>query len=81
LFILGGLHGAITGSNSGVGHHKCDPDWVRDIRDRCVTAGVAYFHKQWGGRSPKAGGRMLDGRAWDELPELSNAQAQSLPLW
>ena len=35
---------------------------------RCVQAGVAYFHKQWGGRTPKAGGRLLDGRTWDELP-------------
>lgn len=23
---------------------------------------------QWGGRTPKAGGRELDGRVWDEMP-------------
>jgi protein gp37 len=41
---------------------------VRDIRDQCVEAGVPFFHKQWGGRTPKAGGRDLDGEVWDEMP-------------
>jgi protein gp37 len=31
---------------------------------------VAFFFKQWGGRSPKAGGRTLDDRTWDDLPEV-----------
>jgi protein gp37 len=43
-------------------------DWVRDIRDRSVELGVAFFLKQWGGRTPKAGGRLLDGKNWAELP-------------
>jgi protein gp37 len=30
--------------------------------------GTAFFFKQVGGRTPKAGGRELDGRTWDELP-------------
>lgn len=30
--------------------------------------GTAFFWKQWGGRTAKAGGRLLDGRTWDELP-------------
>jgi protein gp37 len=34
----------------------------------CQAAGVPYFFKQWGGRTPKAGGRELDGRTWDEMP-------------
>jgi hypothetical protein len=44
-------------------------DAVRDLRDRCVANGTAFFHKQWGGRTPKAGGRLLDGRTWDQFPE------------
>ena len=78
---LEGLHWVITGGESGAGHRRCDPTWVRDVRDRCVAQGVAYFHKQWGGRTPKAGGRMLDGRTWDELPALSKSHEQTLPLW
>jgi hypothetical protein len=29
---------------------------------------VAFFFKQWGGRTPKAGGRILDGKEWNEFP-------------
>lgn len=43
-------------------------DWVRALRDQCVAAGVSFFHKQWGGPTPKSGGRLLDGRIWDEMP-------------
>jgi protein gp37 len=78
---LDGLHWVITGGESGIGHRRCDPDWVRAVRDRCAAVGVAYFHKQWGGRTPKAGGRTLDGRTWDELPAQSKPQEQTLSLW
>jgi protein gp37 len=65
---LEGLHWLIVGGESGPHHRSCDPKWVRDLRDRCIKAGVAFFLKQWGGRTPKAGGRMLDGQTWDQLP-------------
>ena len=42
--------------------------WVRHLRDACVDLGIAYWFKQWGGPTPKSGGRELDGRTWDELP-------------
>lgn len=60
----------ITGGESGSNARPCNPEWVRDIRDRCVASKVAFFHKQWGGRTPKAKGRLLDGRTWDEMPLL-----------
>jgi protein gp37 len=65
---LDGIHWVITGGESGLGHRPCEADWVRDLRDRCLSQNIAYFHKQWGGRTPKAGGRLLDGRTWDQLP-------------
>jgi protein gp37 len=58
----------ITGGESGPGARPCEVDWVRDIRDRCLAQDVAYFHKQWGGRNPKAGGRELDGEIWSQFP-------------
>lgn len=67
---LDGIHWLISGGESGYGHRPCDPDWVRNLRDRCVAEGIAFFHKQWGGRTPKVGGRLLDGRTWDELPQV-----------
>jgi protein gp37 len=65
---LAGIHWLISGGESGPQCRPCDTGWVRDLRDRCGAAGVAFFHKQWGGRTPKAGGRELDGRTWDEMP-------------
>jgi protein gp37 len=48
-------------------------DWIRDLRDACSAAGVAFLHKQWGGPRPESGGRQLDGRSWDELPVATRA--------
>jgi protein gp37 len=70
---LEGIHWLITGGESGPGHRPCDPAWVRSLRDRCLDTGVAFFHKQWGGRTPKAGGRLLDGQTWDQYPQTSMA--------
>jgi protein gp37 len=50
-----------------------DPMWARSIRDQCVEAGVPFFFKQWGGRTPKAGGRVLEQRTWDQMPEMALA--------
>jgi protein gp37 len=61
----------IAGGESGKGHRHMRPDWVRDLRDACQVAEVAFFFKQHGGATPKANGRMLDGRTWDELPEVA----------
>ena len=58
----------IAGGESGAGHRPMDIDWPRALRDQCVAAGVPFLFKQWGGRTPKAGGRELDGRTWDEVP-------------
>jgi protein gp37 len=67
-----GIHWVISGGESGAGFRPCNADWIRDLRDRCQAQGISYFHKQWGGRTPKAGGRLLDGRTWDEFPPLWN---------
>ena len=65
---LDGIHWLIAGGESGAKHRRCDPDWVRALRDSCSDERVAFFFKQWGGRTSKAGGRTLDGRMWDEMP-------------
>lgn len=70
---LDGIGWVITGGESGPNARELDRDWVRDIRDSCQLSGVPFFHKQWGGRTPKAGGRELDGRLWDEMPIPASA--------
>lgn len=67
---LDGIHWVIAGGESGAHHRRVNEEWVRGIRDLCQDAGVAFFFKQWGGRTPKAFGRVLDGELWDEMPLL-----------
>jgi protein gp37 len=58
----------IAGGESGPRARPIEPSWVRAIRDQCLEQDVPFFFKQWGGRTPKAGGRELDGRTWDGMP-------------
>ena len=69
----------IGGGESGVGARPCDPDWARGLRELCLRHDVAFFWKQWGGRTSKSGGRLLDGRDWSEYPlELDVAGTTSI---
>lgn len=70
---LDGIGWVITGGESGPRARALDPQWVRDIRDACLQQRVPFFHKQWGGRTPKAGGRELDGIVWNEMPRATSA--------
>lgn len=70
---LDGIDWVIAGGESGPNARPMDSAWVTDIRDQCEAAGVAFFFKQWGGRTPKSNGRRLDGRTWDEMPTLAPA--------
>lgn len=70
------LHWVITGGESGIGHRVCQVEWVRDLRDKCLREGVAFFHKQWGGRTHGSLGRELDGRTWDDVPLVLPAPYQ-----
>jgi len=65
---LANIDWVIVGGESGPHHRPVMREWVRDIRDQCLVAEVPFFFKQWGGRTPKSGGRTLDGRQWDQMP-------------
>lgn len=61
----------IAGSESGHRARPCDIEWVRSIKNQCVSAGVAFFYKQ----AATANGKKLpmpelDGRTWDQFPEV-----------
>lgn len=60
----------IVGGESGHNPRPMDVDWVLDIQDQCQKSGVAFFFKQWGGKNKKANGRILNGRVYDEMPEV-----------
>jgi len=70
---LSGIHWVIAGGESGIHHRPLNLQWVRNLRDECLRRRVAFFFKQVGGRTPKAGGRTLDGRTWSEYPAVERA--------
>lgn len=72
---LTGIAWAIVGGESGPGARPMHPDWARSLRDCCLNQDVAFFFKQWGGRHPKSGGRLLDGQTWDGYPALEKHAA------
>lgn len=65
---LDGIGWVIAGGESGPGYRPMELGWARLVRDTCADADVPFFFKQWGGRTPKAGGKELDGRIWQEMP-------------
>lgn len=71
---LTGMDWVIVGGESGHHARRVEPIWVEAVRDQCVDAGVAFFFKQWGGRTPKANGRTLDGRTWDDMPKARSLE-------
>lgn len=60
----------IVGGESGHKPRPMKPEWVLEIQEQCEVADVAFFFKQWGGRNKKAAGRLLNGRTYDEMPEV-----------
>lgn len=77
---LTGIDWLIAGGESGPGHRPVKAEWLRDLRDRCQADNVPFFFKQWGGQTSKAGGRLLDGRMWNEMPtpQARNASIDEL---
>jgi protein gp37 len=73
---LTGVGWVIVGGESGPEARPMREAWVTEIRDDCLDAGIPFFFKQWGGRTPKAGGRRLAGRTWDEMPQLEAADGE-----
>jgi protein gp37 len=72
---LTGIDWVISGGESGPRARPVEEKWLIELRDICQEADVPYFFKQWGGRSPKAGGRTLQGRTWDEMPRAGRRRA------
>jgi protein gp37 len=73
---LTGIDWVIVGGESGPEARPMREAWVTEIRDNCLDAGIPFFFKQWGGRTPKAGGRRLVGRIWDEMPQPEAADGE-----
>lgn len=71
---LNSIHWVITGGESGPKARPMKVEWVQEIRDQCLDAKVAFFHKQNGGTrriNGTWGGRVIDGRTWDYMPQIN----------
>src|SRR5262249_33213532 len=66
---LDGISWVIVGGESGRKARPMRREWVIDVRDQCLAAGVPFFFKQWGGKNKAAAGRLLDGLTYDEYPK------------
>jgi protein gp37 len=72
------LSWVICGGETGPGARPVHPDWVRDLRDQCVAAGVPFFFKKWGGPQGQGwvidgklySGHLIDGQEWREMPAV-----------
>jgi protein gp37 len=76
---LEGVSWAIVGGESGPNHRPIDAEWVRGIQRQCEKQGTAFFFKQWGGKTAKSGGRVLDGQEWNGYP-VQMPDSMELPL-
>jgi len=67
---LQGIDWVIVGGESGHKPRPMNPEWILDIQNQCEQSQVAFFFKQWGGKNKKKSGRILNGRTYDEMPEI-----------
>jgi len=67
---LNGIQWVILVGESGSGGRPMSGEGVRSIRNQCKQAGVPFFFKRWGGVRKSETGRRLDGKTYDEFPQL-----------
>jgi len=72
---LKGINWVIVGGESGPRARPMQLEWAINIRDQCLSKNIPYFFKQWGGFNKKASGRCLEGREWNELPNIYREQS------
>jgi protein gp37 len=74
---LQGIQWVIVGGESGSGARPMKSDWVRSLMEQCRRNDVPFFFKQWGGVRKKLAGRELDGRTFDEFPQVCRSEFPS----
>ena len=67
---LEGIDWIIVGGESGHGSRPMKEEWVINLRDKAHNSNTAFFFKQWGGFNKKKNGRLLEGKTYDEYPQV-----------
>ena len=66
----------IVGGESGPKARPIEESWVLEIRNQCIKNNIPFFFKQWGGVNKKKAGRLLDGKYWEQTPEIASTDKQ-----
>lgn len=74
---LDNIDWVIVGGESGPKSRPMKSEWVVDIMEQCETADVRFFFKQWGGTNKKKNGREINGRTYDDMPNLDGVLADA----
>ena len=77
---LSDIHWVIAGGESGPKARPVHVDWLRSLRDQCDKQKVKFFFKQWGGRTPKIGGNILDGVKRLDFPDVEGLKTITEPM-
>jgi len=71
------IHWVIVGGESGIEARPMKSNWALNIQKQCEQQETVFFFKQWGAwgadgikRNKKLNGRKLDGKIYNEYPEL-----------
>jgi len=67
---LSGISWIIAGCESGRGARPMNEEWVLEIRDQCMFSGTKFFYKQKLIHGKKVGLPTLDGKVWNEFPDM-----------
>jgi len=59
----------IAGAETGPRRQECKLEWIRDVKNQCVEAGVPFFLKALYEDGKKVSMPVLDGRQYMEMPE------------
>lgn len=68
----------IIGGESGPNYRPVKEKWIQEIISQCEEQNVKIFFKQWGGFRPKSNGREINGRTYDEFPDITQKKKQLL---
>ena len=78
---LENINWVIVGGESGAKARPMEKEWVVNIKQQCENDDVAFFFKQWGTwgadkvkRNKKKNGKILDGKVWQQYPEIIEQQ-------
>lgn len=67
---LSGIDWVIVGGESGPGARPMKKEWAISLRSACLSQGIPFFFKQWGGVNKKKAGRELEGQTWSQIPDF-----------